>query len=79
MGRRRRKIPKPYKRSLPNVFICPKCGQISVRAWYEEPDMVRVVCGNVECGFRFEHVYERRPEVIDVYNMAVDKYNRGEI
>ncbi|MER3601251.1 MAG: hypothetical protein C4339_00815 [Nitrososphaerota archaeon] len=79
MGRRRRKIPKPLKRSLPKVYICPKCGQISVRAWYEDPNRVIVMCGNTDCGLKFSYDYEKKPEIIDIYNLAVDKYNRGEL
>ena len=91
MGRRRKKVLRVNKRSLPTVFSCPKCGVMAVRITSHEDDashdyITVVACGNAACQgspgnkplrkeFRFEN---KRPD-IDVYNMFVDDFVKNSV
>lgn len=46
---------------------------------YELVSLVKVACGSPGCEFRYVHPYERKPELIDIYNLAVDKAYKGEL
>lgn len=83
MGRRRRRrIVRRVKRTLPKFFKCPRCGMDSVRVVRrgEGPERYFVVaCGS--CGLRSEYggsLIEGR-EPIDLYNMFVDAFHGGEL
>ena len=70
------------KRTLPKFFRCPRCGIDSVRVVRREEGGEQyyvVVCGN--CGLRAEYRGEvlEGKEPIDLYNMFVDAFYRGEI
>ena len=83
LGRRkRRKIVRKVRRSLPKFFKCPRCGTDSVRVIKREEGGERryvVVCGS--CGLRAEYsgdiLLGREP--IDLYNMFVDAFYKGEL
>ena len=36
MGRRKRRIIKTFKKTLPKVYTCPKCGMTSIRVFIED-------------------------------------------
>jgi len=79
MGRRRRKVLRPSRKSLPKVFSCPKCGVVAVRitSQHDETsqDYVMVVaCGNSSCRLRREFRYSVERQQIDVYNSFVDEF-----
>jgi len=81
MGRRRRKVIRVNKRTLPRVFSCPKCGVVSVRITSQEDeashDFVTVVaCGNASCRLRREFRFATERPAIDVYNTFVDDFMR---
>ena len=79
MGRKRKKVLRPTRKSLPKVFSCPRCGVVAVRITSQRDeasqDYVMVVaCGNSACKLRREFRYAvERPE-IDVYNSFVDEF-----
>lgn len=79
MGRRRRKVLRVNKRSLPKVFSCPKCGVVAVRITSQEDetshDYITVVaCGNASCRLRREFRFATERPEIDVYNTFVDDF-----
>lgn len=79
MGRRRRKVVRVNKRTLPKVFSCPKCGVVAVRITSQEDetshDFVTVVaCGNASCRLRREYRFPTEKPDIDVYNLFVDEF-----
>ncbi|MFP3137189.1 MAG: hypothetical protein RXP91_00610 [Nitrososphaeria archaeon] len=82
MGRKRRRVIRRVRRTLPKFFRCPRCGSDSVRVIRKEEGesiSYTVVCG--ACGLRMELSGEavQRKEPIDVYNMFVDAFYRGDI
>lgn len=82
MGRRRRKVLRTSKRSLPKVFSCPKCGVVAVRITSQEDetshDFITVVaCGNSNCRLRREFRFATEKPDIDVYNTFVDDFVRS--
>lgn len=61
------------KRKIPKVFLCPVCGEESVRISIENPGRAKVQCGNPSC--RIEEEFEMGPseQIVDIYCKFVDK------
>lgn len=84
MGRRkRRKLIRPLRKTLPKIFTCPNCGAVSVRVIEKEHNIheskiyeYRVICGN--CKKELLEKHEKKVEIIDIYNKFVDKVMKGE-
>jgi transcription elongation factor Elf1 len=81
MGRRRRKVLRVNKRSLPKVFACPRCGVVAVRITSHQDeasqDYITVVaCGNENCKVRREFRFSTDKPDIDVYNTFVDDFSK---
>ena len=79
MGRRRKKVLRQNKRSLPKVFSCPRCGVVAVRITSQQDetsqDYITVVaCGNSNCKLRREYRFPAEKPDIDVYNTFVDDF-----
>jgi transcription elongation factor Elf1 len=79
LGRRRRKVLRVNRRSLPKVFSCPHCGVVAVRITSHEDeashDFITVVaCGNASCKLRREFRFPTEKPDIDVYNTFVDDF-----
>ena len=79
MGRRRRKVLRPNRRSLPKVFACPRCGVVAVRITSQKDDVSQdyitvVACGNEACKLRHEFRFAAEKPDIDVYNQFVDDF-----
>lgn len=82
LARRKRKVIKVFKKTLPKVFACPQCGMVTVRITSHEDDISHdfvytVTCGNPNCNVRRELRYSAKKEMIDVYNTFVDDYVRA--
>ena len=76
MGRRRRRVVKIVKKSLPRVFDCPKCGENSIRVTISRAARQAVVqCGS--CGLKEEFQIPKSSEEIDVYCMFTDKVHKS--
>ena len=74
LGRRRRRVIRVVKRTLPKVFTCPRCGVISVRVSMKESSAL-VACGS--CGLREDYMISGKKEPIDIYNDFVDRFVAG--
>jgi transcription elongation factor Elf1 len=84
MGRRRRKVLRVNRRTLPKVFACPHCGVLAIRITSHEDeashDFVTVVaCGNASCKLRREFRFPTEKPDIDVYNTFVDDFAKTSV
>ena len=77
MGRKKRKIVKLQKRKLPTVYLCPKCGEESVKINIEKKPNAMITCGKCELKAAISFQLYEKP--IDIYCNFVDKYYRGEV
>ena len=75
MGRRRRKVIRTVRRTLPKIFICPKCGVTAVRASSKDQPGLSISCGSCN----LSHSTSSNMDAIDLYNEFVDKFMKGEI
>lgn len=72
MGRRKsRKIVRRPRKTLPNVFQCPICGETSVTVEMKKSESIAIVgCG--VCGRKEKIQINKLSEPIDVYSAFVD-------
>ncbi len=77
MGRRKRRVIKVFKRKLPKILACPRCGNISLIVDRVTDDLVNIKCGT--CHLLYSYPASKEKEYIDTYNEFIDKINRGEI
>ncbi|MEM1995386.1 MAG: hypothetical protein QXW32_07960 [Nitrososphaerales archaeon] len=77
MGRRRRKVIRVVRRTLPKVFTCPNCGVSGVRVKLKGEHLALISCGN--CRLTRDYEFTGRKEVIDIYNEFVDQFMAGKI
>ena len=74
MGRRRKRAIRTVKRTLPSVFSCPRCGNISVRV-SNDKDHTNIICGNCSLSKTYEIAHNKEP--VDVYNDFVDWFMKS--
>lgn len=73
MGRRRKKVEKIIKKTLPEFYLCPKCGKNTMKATLNRKEgKASVVCGN--CGLKSILEITNQMEEIDAYNRFIDSY-----
>lgn len=77
MGRRRRRVIRVVKRTLPKVFSCPRCGMISIKVKVKSGGLATIACGS--CGLNLQYNLTSKKEPIDIYNEFVDNYLAGRI
>lgn len=74
MGRRRRRVIRIVKKKLPTVFVCPKCGEETVRVTIaKDTGRATVLCA-LGCGFRDDFPAHPAAQMIDVYSYAADRF-----
>jgi len=76
LGRRRRRVIRTVKKTLPKFFTCPSCGMPSIRI-SSGATSTTVTCGN--CGIKHEFNIATKKESIDIYNEFVDKFMLGKV
>ncbi|MFB0543961.1 MAG: hypothetical protein ACETVR_04185 [Candidatus Bathyarchaeia archaeon] len=73
MGRRRKKVVRVVRRTLPEYFLCPRCGKNTVKISTDKKrEVTFVVCGT--CGLRCEYPLSRPMEPVDIYCTFVDRF-----
>lgn len=77
MGRRRRKVVKIVRRTLPEFYLCPRCGKNTVKATINKKrGQVVVVCGN--CGLNAVLPVQPQMATVDAYCLFVDRFYGAE-
>lgn len=72
-GRKRRKVIKRVKKTLPKVFACPNCGEKSLSVFInKEESKATIKCGR--CNIIDEISLAGIEEAVDAYGKFVDKY-----
>jgi transcription elongation factor Elf1 len=78
MGRRKRKVVKIIRRTLPKIFLCPKCGKQSVSVKVDNKgQLAHVVCGS--CGAATDVPKLPHEQPVDLYCKFTDKFYAGEL
>jgi transcription elongation factor Elf1 len=73
MGRRRRRVAKVVKKKLPKIFICPACGEESVRVNLKGQSGKAIIqCGS--CKIKDEFEVLSSTGIVDVYCKFTDRY-----
>ena len=75
MGRRKRRVVRTIRKTLPKVFACPRCGMISVRVISTESNSVKIACGSCNLSLQYDLTTNKEP--VDVYNEFVDRFMRS--
>lgn len=77
MGRRRKKAVKIVRRTLPELYLCPRCGKNTVKATINRKrEKAYVACSN--CGLNASFVSTPQMEEVDAYCSFVDNFYAGE-
>jgi transcription elongation factor Elf1 len=77
LGRRRKKAVRILRRTLPELYLCPRCGKNTVKSTvYRKQRRAVVICSN--CGLK--QGFECTPNMaeVDAYCAFVDAYYSGE-
>ncbi|HLE64663.1 MAG TPA: hypothetical protein VI816_00895, partial [Candidatus Bathyarchaeia archaeon] len=73
MGRRRRRVIRIVKKRLPTVFVCPKCGEESVRVTIaKDTGKATVLCAL--CNLKDEFQAHPAAQMIDLYSYFTDRF-----
>ncbi|MGQ9514625.1 MAG: hypothetical protein ACUVTL_06200 [Thermoproteota archaeon] len=78
MGRRKRKVVKIVKKTLPKIFLCPKCGKQSVSVKIDRKGQIaHVTCG--DCKIVVDVPAYPHEQPVDLYCKFADKFYGGQI
>jgi transcription elongation factor Elf1 len=73
MGRRRKQVIKIVRRSLPELYLCPKCGKNTVKATISKTkNRATVICSS--CGLKSGFEATSSMIAVDAYCSFVDHY-----
>jgi len=85
MGRRKRRKSRALLRPrkvIPKIFLCPRCGQKTVKVWVvndKETKEKRVIvkCGSclLEASFQYIEIFQP----VDYYHKFIDMYYEGKL
>jgi transcription elongation factor Elf1 len=77
MGRRRKKAVKIVRRTLPELYLCPRCGKNTVKATISKRrEKALVVCSSCDLNASFSSTPQM--EEVDAYCRFVDNFYAGE-
>lgn len=77
MGRRKRKAAKIVRRSLPELYLCPRCGKNTVKASINRKrDKAVVICSS--CNLKSSFMATAKMGEVDAYCRFVDSFYTGE-
>jgi transcription elongation factor Elf1 len=73
MGRRRKQVVKVVRRTLPELYLCPKCGKNTVKATInKKKSRAAVICSS--CGLKSSFGAKSSMIPVDAYCSFVDQY-----
>lgn len=73
MGRRRKKVIKPPRKKLPNIFPCPICGETAINVQIKKDvNRAEVRCG--KCNVKAEFPVAPSDQPVDIYCKFTDKF-----
>lgn len=80
-SRKKRRVIKIIKKSLPKVFLCPNCGMSSIRIKLQLDDFI-VTCGSCDLTPSDRWLLDKKlnlkkKEPVDIFNEFVDDYMSG--
>ncbi len=77
MGRRRKQVVKIVRRTLPELYLCPRCGKNTVKASINKStSMATVICSS--CILRSSFSAKSKMVPVDAYCTFVDHfYDQG--
>ncbi len=77
MGRRRKQVVKIVRRTLPELYLCPRCGKNTVKAGISKStSKATVICSS--CNLRSSFDATRNMVPVDAYCVFVDQhYSQG--
>jgi transcription elongation factor Elf1 len=72
-GRKRKKVVKRMKKTIPKIFACPSCGEktLSININRDE-GLATVKCGR--CNIEEKISVSRVEEAVDAYGKFIDRY-----
>ncbi len=74
MGRRRKKILKLPKKTIPKIFLCPSCGEKSINVKIDrESATAEVKCSKCDIKMTVSIIPADQP--VDAYCKFTDKFN----
>ncbi len=74
MGRRRRrKVVKPVRRALPDIFVCPKCGGQSVKVIIDKDTQTADIRCSM-CGLKSQIPVTPGSQEVDLYCKFSDMF-----
>ncbi len=76
-GRKRKKVVKKVKKTIPKIFVCPNCGgkslAISINKDEEKEERIAIVkCGRCNISDTIKVV--NIEDIVDAYGKFIDKY-----
>jgi len=80
LGRRRKRVVRVPRKTLPKVYSCPKCGEESVRVVISRDNhAASVICGNEKCGLSSTVPISNVEQAVDAYCKFADMYHSGKL
>ena len=78
MGRRRKKAVKIVRRTLPELYLCPRCGKNTVKANINKKRYrAIVICSN--CKLKSSFITTAKMGAVDAYCRFVDSFYTDEL
>ncbi|MEM1804394.1 MAG: hypothetical protein QXI77_00155 [Nanopusillaceae archaeon] len=72
-GRKRKKVVKKVKKTIPKIFACPNCGEKSLSVTIDKENKVAVIkCG--KCSISDSVEIASIEDTVDAYGKFIDKY-----
>lgn len=75
-GRKRKKVIKRVKKTIPKIFACPNCGEKSLSVTIDKESGIAVIkCGR--CSISDNVKVVSIEDIVDAYGKFIDRYYGG--
>jgi transcription elongation factor Elf1 len=72
-GRKRKKVVKRMRKTIPKIFACPSCGEKTLSIHIDRDEAIATVkCGR--CSIEDKVSVSRVEEAVDAYGKFIDRY-----